>query len=172
MEPCRYSIGVIGWLLITLSACIGPGAGGQAAPPSQPAGGHELDSGARGLVLPLRLELSGGFAGRRESLEIAADGSSTWTELRGQTSRRGKLAISENEQLRALLEEVSRVENDQGEQRSPGRCRDCYEYQLILASRGKPLKVVVSSDRLDASAYRELIVLLLTIVDDVKREGR
>lgn len=155
-------------MLMSLSACAITGADGGGADQVRNAVAPELAAGAQ--LLPLSFQFSGGFAGRVEVLDIAADGLATWTDLRSRTTRSQQLPPPDLVHLRALLAEIPATEIDEGGSRFPGRCRDCFEYRLSIASRDNPLKIVVSSGQLSASAYRELISTLLFIVDDIKRK--
>lgn len=130
-----------------------------------------LKPGPEVPLLPLSFQVSGGIAGRVEVLDVAADGLAAWTDMRRQTTRSVQLSPPDLAQLRALLAEVSGAEIVDDGPGLPGRCRDCFEYRLILAANVKPRMTVVTSDRLAVSTYRELIVTLLTIVADVKRES-
>lgn len=164
----KHLLGSVCLLLICLSACVSTGAdnlaGNLEGEVSNPAPG----SGRQ--FLPLDLRISGGFAGRNETLVVSVAGLATWTNARTQTTRSSRISRQNLERLWALLAEISGTANGEGGSRSPGRCRDCIEYDLSLSSPGKPLKIVVSSDRLSDSAYRNLIAFLISIGDEIKRE--
>lgn len=170
MGASRHLIGIICAVLMCLSACVTTGADGRGAGRVGNAGAPELEAGVQ--LLPLSFQISGGFAGRVEALDIAADGLATLTDMRSRTTWSAQLPPSNLDPLRVLLTKIAGAEIAEGGPRFPGRCRDCFEYRVTLNSMVKPLNVVVTSDRLSASAYRELIVLLLAIGDDVKRKSQ
>lgn len=169
MAVSKHLLGIIGAGLMCLSACGTTGADGRGAGQIGSAGAPELAAG--GQLLPLSFQISGGFAGRREALDITADGLATWSDMRNLTTRSAPLPPLDFARLRALLSEIPGAVIAESGQKIPGRCRDCFEYHLIFTSRIKPLKIVILSDRLADSTYRNLISLLLAIGDDVKREN-
>ena len=169
MRTFSQLISCIFVVLLSFSACGTTEGDGQAA--NQLVNVRRMALVSEVQLLPLNFQLSGGLAGRVESLDITADGRAIWTDMRNQTTLNAKLSPSDLVQLRAVLAGIAGVEIAADRPRFSGRCRDCFEYCVTLSAIAKPWKIEVSSDRLAASAYRELIAILLSISDDVKRKN-
>lgn len=150
-------------ILIFISACVAPvatsysTAQGDGVRPLEPEG------------LPLTFQVSGGFAGRIESLDITLDGMATWTDMRSRTTRSQQLTPPSLARLQVLLAVVPAAEISDGGSRIPGRAPDGFEYRLTMPSTGKSREILVQSGRLAESVHRELIGLLLAINNEVRK---
>lgn len=157
-------------LLVFISACAATSDG-----VSGPAGDEHSRSQSsipHRQGLPLSLQISGGIAGRLDALEITAAGQATWTDRRRPDSRSAPLAPSSLARLQEALAKISGETAAAAGPRFPGRCRDCFEYVLTLPAAGKVRTIVVLSDQLGGSEYRELIATLLAVVEEIKLAGR
>lgn len=155
-------------LLLFVSACVASGGNGHAAGQVEGVTGRELEPA--GPLVPLSFQVSGGFAGRSEVLDITTDGLVTWTDIRRPTRHSEQLAPQVIVKLQTLLTEALAGEDNGGGFPFPGRCRDCLVYRLTLKGNSKSRTLVVQSDRLNSSAHRELISMLLALGDKDKRE--
>ena len=150
-------------VLISISACVAPGAnsfdnaedGGKRYPESE--------------GLPLTFNVSGGFAGRIESLEINADGMARFTDKRRHMTRSQQLIPLCFVRLQSLLAAIPEAKIGDGGSRIIGSCPDCIEYRLTINLTAKSREIFVHSNRLVDSEYRELIGLLISIGNDVKQ---
>ena len=169
MVGFRHLIGFICVMLICLSACVTTGTDGYGV--GQEDNAAVLLPVFEGQFSQLSLQISGGFSGRVKVLDVTADGLAIWQDMRRQVSRRMQLPPAYLLKLEALLAEIPGADPADGGQQLPGRCRDCVEYRLTINALAKPRRIVATSDRLAASVYQNLIVLLSNISDEVEQRG-
>lgn len=152
-------------LLMGISAC-----GAQMAD-SKVTGEQEGSSDSEHAGLPLIFIVSGGFAGQIESLEITTQGVAVLTNKRSLATINQKLDPLTIGQLRIALSLVDGEEGVSSGQRIIGGCSDCLEYRLSIRINGKSRNILVHSNRLVDSNYKELIGMLLSIYNDIKHKG-
>jgi hypothetical protein len=92
-------------------------------------------SASAGLITPLSIGRSGGIAGQRQSLSIAADGSWIYTDAKTGTSTRGQLTSAQSSALVTLLTDpalITVLSNHPTD--APIVCTDGLEYTLQFGS--------------------------------------
>jgi hypothetical protein len=78
----------------------------------------------------LTVTSAGGFAGLRRQIEIAADGSWTFTDLRNGTSQRGQLSAAQRKELARLVSDPALV-REARTPAAPGACADAFVYTIV-----------------------------------------
>jgi len=112
----------------------------------------------------LELQLSGGIAGRDERLRLTDDGRVLVLDRRLNRSRELRLGPVRQNKIAELVAALEKSAAKDGGRFSTSRCRDCLVYKLILPTAGKPRQILIVSDRLADSPYRELIFALQALM--------
>ncbi len=160
----RGRIFLVLWLL--LASCSGSGAMEQGT--ARPEAGRQESAGmANSPALTLELQLSGGIAGRNERLRLTDDGRALVLDHRLNRAREIKLSPARQKEIAELVAALDKSAADDVGHLPPSRCRDCLVYKLILPATGKPRQILIVSDRLPDSPYRELISTLLALMKEV-----
>lgn len=106
----------------------------------------------------VRMTMSGGFAGVAQTVMVTSDGALTARDVKrglGVTRRLDDRRLAEIAQTLSAL----RAEPERGEP-FPGRCADCFVYQIEAVLDGEQRQIRISSDRLADSPYRDLVRIL------------
>lgn len=102
--------------------------------------------------------MSGGFAGIRQTLLATSDGQLVARDLkRGTTVEQRVDKKTEQDIARAL--NVLSGERPNGSP-FPGRCRDCFNYEIQAVLDGERRYVRLSSEHLEDSPYKDLVKIL------------
>ena len=135
--------------LITLAACA---MAQTASPPAQTA---ITDS------WQLSFHLSGGFAGVDQRLELASTGALTARDRRRGTDVSARAPAEDMARIAALLADLKAID-------SGGRstCRDCFEYDIEIQTRGRSLVFHLQDTSLSNSGMEPLVKALNSLLDD------
>lgn len=119
-------------LVITLAATA-LAACAPAAPNPAPTGSTSGPPGG-GLVTPVSITRTGGLAGVRQTVDISADGSWTYTDARAGASTQGRLTPAQLSALVALLTDPKLIQALSDHATPTGVCNDGFEYTLRFGS--------------------------------------
>jgi hypothetical protein len=91
-------------------------------------------AGAGGLITPVSVTRAGGLAGVRQTLNIAADGSWTFTDVKSGKRSTGKLTGTQLSALVTLLTDPTLIQALSNHPTSTGVCSDGFQYTLRFGS--------------------------------------
>lgn len=102
--------------------------------------------------------VSGGIAGISQTLLATSDGRLVARDLRRGTKVEQRIDRQTEQNIARAMNALS----GEGPIVSPlpGRCRDCFNYEIQAVLDGERRHVRLSSDRLEDSPYRDLVKIL------------
>jgi hypothetical protein len=109
----------------------GPAPTSTAAPATPASGGS--GQGGKSLTGTVTMQRSGGLAGVMQGVEIASDGTWTYTDRRAGTVRHGRLSQLERDRLARSLADPA-LAREQAASGPVGVCSDGYLYQITWGS--------------------------------------
>ena len=123
-----------------------------AAPSQQPATAESWQ---------LSFQLSGGFAGVDQRLELASTGALRARDRRRAADVSARTPATDVARITALLAELKSIDS-----RGGGTCRDCLEYDIEIQTGGRSRVFHLQDTTLGNSGIEPLVKILTRLLDD------